>query len=203
MTYGDRYSRMVAWLKVSLPLLALAILSTLFLISRVVEPTATIPFADTEIQERLTRQQITGPYFSGISSAGDQIEIYAQVFSAAGGREGKNSIKDVRLNVRFATGLHAQLLADQAVVNIGEDISRLNGNVRFETSDGYVLSGDQFAVRMSTPEITAPEKILGQTPAGSVAAGAMHISIPEDGSSIRLVFTNGVRLIYNRQKEKE
>ncbi len=203
MTYADGYSRMVAWLKVSLPLLALAILSTLFLISRVVEPTATVPFADTEVQQRLARQQITGPYFSGISSDGDQIEIYAEVFSAAGGREGENSIQDVRLSVKFADGLQAELVADKATVNIAEDLSRLDGNVRFETSDGYALSGNHFAVRMSSPEISATDTILGETPAGSVEAGSMHIDITEDNGNIRLLFTKGVKLIYNPKIEKE
>ncbi len=45
----DRYSRMVALLKVSLPLIALGILSTLFLVSRAVDPPMTIPFADSEV----------------------------------------------------------------------------------------------------------------------------------------------------------
>jgi lipopolysaccharide export system protein LptC len=203
MTYVDRYSRTVAWLKVSLPLLALVILSTLFLISRVVEPTATIPFADAEVQMRLARQQVTGPYFSGVSSDGDQIEIYAEVFSAAGGREGENSIQDVRLSVRFADGLQARLVADKAIVNIAEDISRLDGHVRFETSDGYALSGDHFDVRMSSPEISASETIVGKTPAGSVTAGSMHIAKPRNNGSIRLVFTNGVKVLYNPKIGKE
>ena len=46
----DRYSRMVAIFKVLLPLAALAILSTLFLLSRTIDPTTTIPFADQDFE---------------------------------------------------------------------------------------------------------------------------------------------------------
>lgn len=201
--HPDRYSRMVAWLKVSLPLLALAILSTLFLISRVVEPPATIPFADAEVQKRLTSQQITGPYFSGISSDGDQIEIYAEVFSAAGGKTGENSIEDVRVRVDFVSGLRAELMADLATINIAEDISRLTGNVRFETSDGYALSSDHFEIRMSSPEIRATGTILGETPSGSVTAGSMHFSTPDAKEDVRLVFTKGVKLLYRSKIKKD
>ena len=42
----DRYSRMIAFLKVLLPLMALALLSTLFLLSQNTEPMASIPFAE-------------------------------------------------------------------------------------------------------------------------------------------------------------
>ena len=57
----DRYSRMVTFLKVLLPLAALALLSTLFLISRGINTKATIPFAAHEIEERMRGQQITAP----------------------------------------------------------------------------------------------------------------------------------------------
>ena len=59
---GDRHSRVVSWLKVLFPLIALALLSTLFLLSRAIEPQAVIPFADNEVQERLRDQHITGPF---------------------------------------------------------------------------------------------------------------------------------------------
>ena len=53
----DRYSRMIVWLKVLLPLMALALLSTLFLLSRNVDPLASIPFAQAEIDERLKEKK--------------------------------------------------------------------------------------------------------------------------------------------------
>ncbi len=50
-TYDNTYSRVVAWLKILLPLLALAILSTLFLVARTIDPAQNIPYADVDIDE--------------------------------------------------------------------------------------------------------------------------------------------------------
>ncbi|MEO0504251.1 MAG: hypothetical protein AAFZ14_13070, partial [Pseudomonadota bacterium] len=69
----DRYSRFVAWLKVLLPLAALALLSTLFLLSRNTDPIAAVPFADDELLDRVRDEQITGPFFSGTTTDGDRV----------------------------------------------------------------------------------------------------------------------------------
>ena len=55
---GDRHSRVVSWLKVLFPLIALALLSTLFLLSRAIDPGQAIPFAEKEVQDRRKHQQI-------------------------------------------------------------------------------------------------------------------------------------------------
>ena len=46
------HSRMVFWLKIAMPLLALAILSTLFLFARQVEFEGTLPYAQVEIDDQ-------------------------------------------------------------------------------------------------------------------------------------------------------
>ena len=92
---ADRYSIMVARLKVALPLMALGLLSTLFLVSRAVDPTVAIPFADQEVQDRLKNQQITGPFFSGVSARGDQIAFVADIVTTKQGQFGANAAEDV------------------------------------------------------------------------------------------------------------
>jgi lipopolysaccharide export system protein LptC len=58
----DRYSRTIAFLKVLLPLTALAILATLFLLSRSEDTVATIPFAEDDVSSRTRDQQVTRPF---------------------------------------------------------------------------------------------------------------------------------------------
>ena len=52
------HSRVVGWLKILLPLAALALLSTLFLFSRGSDPTANLPFSETELNE-IARQPLS------------------------------------------------------------------------------------------------------------------------------------------------
>ena len=91
----DRYSKMVGWLKVLLPLIALGILSTLFLLSRVVDPEAVVPFADKEIQDRLRDQQVTGPVYSGVTADGDQLSFSAEKLTTPDIGNGTNLAQDV------------------------------------------------------------------------------------------------------------
>jgi lipopolysaccharide export system protein LptC len=198
--HTDRYSRMVAWLKVSLPLLALAILSTLFLISRAADPPVTIPFADSEVQDRLTNQQATGPYFSGISANGDQIDFVADTVRAMPDSIGTNIAENVDVNVDFVSGVKANLTAKEAVINIAEDRTRLTGDVVIVTSQGYVLESDLMLVRMSSPDMNSPGPVTGTTPVGTIDAGTMHFFVPDDTGDSQLVFTNGVKLLYQPKK---
>lgn len=62
---GDTYSYVIGWLKILLPLAALVLLSTLFLIGRGSDPVANIPFADTEGTDAPARQQIVAPRYAG------------------------------------------------------------------------------------------------------------------------------------------
>ena len=86
----DRYSRTVAYLKVLLPLTALALLSTLFLISRGIDTEAVIPFAQKDIEERMRGQQLTAPFFSGTTSGGDEIMVTAST-ARPGGSSGSGT----------------------------------------------------------------------------------------------------------------
>lgn len=198
--HADRYSRMVAWLKISLPLLALAILSTLFLISRAVDPPVTIPFADSEVQERLSNQQVTGPYFSGISANGDQIDFVAETVKGVPDEIGTNFAENVDVTVNFVSGLTANLTANEAVINIAEDRTRLTGDVVVVTSQGYVLESELMMVRMTSPEIDSPGPVKGTMPTGTIDAGTMHFFVADDAGNSQLVFTNGVKLIYQSKR---
>lgn len=196
----DRYSRAVAWLKVSLPLIALGILSTLFLISRAVDPPSSIPFADSEVQARLTNQQVTGPLYTGMSANGDEIEFIADTVVNSPDEVGTNISQNVFVTVDYASGLRATLEANTAETNISEDRSRLTGDVKVVTSHGYVLESDLLFVRMTTPDIVSPGPVTGKTPVGPIDAGAMHYFVTSDTEGAQLVFTKGVKLIYLPEK---
>lgn len=196
----DRYSRMVALLKVSLPLIALGILSTLFLVSRAVDPPSTIPFADSEVQERLTNQQVTGPLYTGMSANGDQIEFIAETVVNSPDEVGTNISQNVEVTVDYASGLQAILVANTAETNMSEDRSRLIGDVKIVTSHGYELESELLLVRMTTPDIFSPGPVTGHTPVGPVDAGTMHYFVTEGSEGAQLVFTKGVKLIYLPQK---
>ena len=118
---GDRHSRVVSWLKVLFPLIALALLSTLFLLSRAIEPQAVIPFADKEVQERLRDQQITGPFYSGTTADGDLISFSAEKLTTPGGETGTNEAQDIEATLDLQGGAKITLRSSSGRFDTGAE----------------------------------------------------------------------------------
>ena len=194
----DRYSRMVAWLKVLLPLMALALLSTLFLLSRSVDPMASIPFAEAEIQERLRDQQITGPFFSGSTTRGDQVSFSAGKMGM-GQSDATTTAQDLSAQIDLASGARIVFSSDTGSVDMAGDTSVLSGNVLITTSNGYKIKSDRLISAMSSLSVKSPNKVVAKGPLGALTAGSMKLIAPENSENTQLIFTNGVKLIYDPQ----
>ncbi len=196
MSARDRYSRTVALLKVIFPLIALGILSTLFLISRALDTDTQIPFADKEIQDRLRDQQITGPFFSGSSPDGDRISFSADRLITLGGQVGTNRAETVRAQLESAAGATFVLTADLAELDIADDTALLSGDVSLESSAGYRINTDALTARVSALDITAPDGVQAIGPPGRLTAGKMRVFRPKDAEATQMLFSDGVKLIY-------
>ena len=98
----DLYSRMVAFFKVLLPLAALAILATLFLLSRGNDPDTAIPFTEKDVADRLRDQQITAPFLSGTAPNGDEIIVTATL-ARPGGQNTPAEATDVSARITAAS----------------------------------------------------------------------------------------------------
>ena len=192
----DRYSRMIAFLKVLLPLMALALLSTLFLLSRNTEPMASIPFAEAEVNERMRDQQITGPFFSGSTEQGDQISFSAGKIGVADGN-GRVTANDISAQIDLSSGARLVFFADLGEVDIANDTSILSGKVLITTSTGYKINSERLVSAMTSLNMESPDKIIAEGPLGTFSAGSMRLTLSEKTKFTQMVFTNAVKLIYD------
>ena len=192
----DRYSRMIALLKVLLPLMALALLSTLFLLSRNIDPMASIPFAEAKVNERMRDQQITGPFFSGSTEQGDQISFSAGEISVADGN-GRVTANDVSAQIDLSSGARLVFFADLGEVDIANDTSILSGNVLITTSTGYKINSERLVSAMTSLNMESPDKIIAEGPLGTFSAGSMRLTLSEKTKFTQMIFTNAVKLIYD------
>ena len=200
---SDRYSRLISYLKVLFPLTALAILSTLFLLSRAVDPDAQIPFADKEIQDRLRDQQVTGPFFTGTTVDGDQIMFSAAKLTTPEGQTGSNEAENIKTVVDLAQGDSITMTANRALFDLARDHAELTGEVLITTTSGYKMSSDLLTTAISTLNLISPGPVSGEAPAGTLSAGSMSLSVPQTGAAAQLVFTNGVKLVYSPKQREE
>ncbi len=195
----DSYSRRVAFLKVMLPLAALGILSTLFLLSRGDDLTASIPFSDAELAERVRDQQITAPRFVGTTARGDEVTISAAK-AVPGGKGEPGVAQDLRGEIRLVSGGVITLQAEQGSVNVPNNFAEFQGQVTITTDTGYELVTETLRTAVRTIDARAPGAVNGTGPIGDLTAGAMHLNASDnDASRTHLVFTEGVKLIYHPQ----
>ncbi len=199
----DRHSRAVAWLKVVFPLTALALLSTLFLVSRTVDPESVIPFADKEIQDRLRDQQITGPFFSGATADGEQISFSAEKLTTPQGQTGGSSAEDIDVKLNLLDGTELTLRSDSALFDVAEDIAELTGDVVITTSAGYRIVSDLLTSEMSKVNLRSPGQVFATGPAGTLEAGSMELTGGKGADANQLFFTNGVKLVYTPLQNEE
>ena len=79
MAIGDHaYTRVIRGLKITLPLVALALLSAMFLLSKKVEPTAAIALSDRAFRAKIDRSQLSNPNYDGTTGNGESMNVTAQ-----------------------------------------------------------------------------------------------------------------------------
>jgi len=176
--------------------MALVLLSTLFLLSRNIDPMASIPFAEAEVNERMRDQQITGPFFSGSTEQGDQISFSAGEIGVADGN-GRVTAKDVSAQIDLSSGARLVFFADLGEVDIANDTSILSGKVLITTSTGYKINSERLVSAMTSLNIESPNEIIAEGPLGTFSAGSMRLALSEKTKSTQMVFTNAVKLIYD------
>ena len=193
MSRDDSYSRLVLWLKVTLPLLALAILSTLFLVAETLDPEAAIPYAEVDVEQILLEQGVTRPEFSGVTEDGVTVSVAAEAIRPTG-----SEYRGTDLSVKrtLPAGGVVDVDSPEGTFDIVGEFAFLSGGVHLRSTTGYDVATEALRAGwgVATLETGGPVDAVG--PAGSLNAGRMSLAPNDDGTGHVLVFKDGVRLIY-------
>ncbi|WP_050526927.1 LPS export ABC transporter periplasmic protein LptC [Pseudorhodobacter aquimaris] len=191
------HSTAVAWLKVALPLLALAILSTLFLVARTVDPSDAIPFAEVDIEDRVREPRLTQPTWAGVTDDGAALTISADEARPQQGDALGASANALVLDLQTPDGGRANLVAGRGMLDSDQGVLLVDGGVTVTTSTGYEVTTDAMRAALDRTSLISETPVTGTAPAGQITAGAMEISQqPDAPGQYLLVFKNGVRLLY-------
>lgn len=193
--FDNHYSRFVQLAKIVFPLVALGLLSTLFLFSRTIDPSDAIPFADIDVEQIARDQVLSSPRFSGATDNGTAITVDAASAVPDLTDPRRMNIKEVVARIESPGGRSYGITALAARYDGNDDTLELNGDVRVATSTGYRLETATLTTNLKTSAITAPGAVFGKGPPGVIEAGAMELT--SQGDTQVLVFKNGVKLIYD------
>jgi lipopolysaccharide export system protein LptC len=196
MARADWHTRVVGWLKVVLPLTALAILSTLFLVARRIDPEAALPYAEVDVEDLAREPRMTAPTYAGTTADGAALTLSAdEARPAADGSPAQAA--GLRLDLATPDGGQTKLLAvDARMDDIAKELV-LSGGVIVTTSTGYRLETAEVAARLDRTGLESRAPVRATGPAGEITAEGMVLSQDNrtPGAYV-LVFKGGVRLIY-------
>ena len=196
MARADRHTRVVSWLKVALPLAALAILSTLFLVARRIDPEAALPYAEVDVEDLAREPRMTAPTYAGTTSDGAALTLSAdEARPSSDGAPAEAAA--LRLNLATPDGARTDLVAAEARMDPVAREVVLSGGVVVTTSSGYRLETAEMAARLDRTGLESRAPVTATGPAGDIRADRMVLSQEaQTPGAYVLVFNGGVRLVY-------
>ena len=192
--HDNLHSRLVAVLKVALPLVALAILSSLFMLSGPIDPEDAIPYAEVDVAARLREPRMTDAGFAGVTADGASLMLSAaEARPGAGGGNAKIVLGTLQTSDGGVTELAAAAVQLDAAANMIE----LSEGVEMRSSAGYVISAPDMGVATDRTYAESRGAVSAVGPMGQLTADHMELSAQEGvPDSYVLVFNGKVRLLY-------
>lgn len=193
----DTHSRLIAWLKIVLPLVALVILSTLFLLARVIDPEKAIPYADVDVAERLREPRMTEPTYAGMTEDGAALTLLAEEARPDASDPKSGEATALVGTLETPDGGKTSLTAQKARLDGTARRVDLAGGVTIVSPAGWRVESEKMSAMMDVTEVTAPTRVRAEGPAGVVTADGMTLTSPgEMKGRYLLVFNGNVKLVY-------
>jgi len=190
-------SRFIGYLKIALPLLAVALLSTVFLFQTGDEIEGGITFSRVDKDTMRDGLAVYNPKFSGVNLQGDRFFMEAAKATPDSGDPKEVTLVDLNGRTDYISGLSVYLKAARGIVRLPDQKLELSGGLHIRTSDGFEGTANAGTAGLETGSFMSKGPVTLTGPMGQLEAGSMQLVPSNDsGSGENQVFTfeNGVTL---------
>ena len=192
---GGTHTRLVQTAKIVLPLAALALFATLFLIAKQIDPDAAV--IGTNAEDIAREARIGTPEFSGVTSDGTVVSMTAEAARPGQDDPGRITIEEIEAAFDIPDGSRIEATAGLAAVDGTARRIELSGGSLITTSTGYRIESQGLSADLAQTNIVSDGAVTADGPPGRIEAGSLALHQAEgDPSTYVLVFNGGVRLIY-------
>lgn len=192
--FDNRHSAWVARLKVLLPLIALAILSTVFLLADRGGPGAGADYAPGAGDETATGGRVARPDYSGVGRNGAALYLTADEAQPVE-PGGEIAARGLRGTWEGTRGGRIVVTSDDGTLAAGGQTATLTGAVDVATETGFRLTSRRIDVDAAAGRLVSPGAVEGTGPPGRITAGAMQVT--QVGDRPLITFTEGVKVVYD------
>lgn len=194
------HSRVVGILKVALPLMALGILSTLFLLSDRINPEDAIPYAEVDVADRLRTPRMTDAGFAGVTADGASLMLTAADAKPADAVGGAGA-QIVLGTLETSDGAKTELAAAAVAIDTAAQMIELSDGVELRSSTGMVIAAQGIGIATNRTFAISRGPITATGPLGQLSAQEMQLTAQDDvTNSYLLVFKGDVRLLYQPER---
>lgn len=184
-------SQMLRVLKIFLPLLAVAILSSLFLFSRGITIDGTLPFANFDLADRLREPKMTEVRLATTTQKGSLVDLSADAVVPK--TASQTLARNAKGTITPTQGDATTFTAPQVLYNEQTARANLSGGVHVITG-AYTMVTEAMDVDLAAGRLQSRSQVNAQGPLGTLQAGGMIVQ--ENEGSLYLYFNSGVQLVY-------
>lgn len=200
------YSQIVTGLKVTLPLAALGILTSLVYFARDSEEARRLPIAIGESDEFL-RERVGRPEYLAVLDSGATLRLTADTVVPETGAENVYLGDNVAGRMVETSGRVIRLTAPDGRLDQRTSRADLTGIVTVNTSDGYQVLTDTVHARTDLAFAESGGPVWGEAPFGTLEADLMLYGAPPligqpgtESDPPLLHFTGNVKVIYEPRR---
>jgi lipopolysaccharide export system protein LptC len=190
---------MVQFLKVLLPLVAIVMLSTVFLLSRSIETDVKVPFTQRDIEERLADQIVTRPNYRGTTRKGEEVQIEA-IQATQGTENSVPTASEFRGRLGLSNGGIITLDSNSGMIRPDKNTATFIGDVVITTTDGIEVTTNLLNTALDEIRGDTPGQVNGTGVIGNFSAGRMTFGTKKKDGPVHIIFTDGVKLIYEPKR---
>ena len=197
MARDNVYSKIVVGVKVTLPIVALGLLSSLFLLSGAPDPDAALPYAEVDIDQIIREQRVSQPRFAGVLGDGREIVLVAEAVLVDANQTDRIRAQSIEGRMDLSATDFLTIEAALGDFDMVGQIATLSDGVILRSSLGYRIDSETLLMALDVVNMRSPTPVHVTGPGLDVTADTMELSGP-DGETI-LRFNGSVRVLYQPQ----
>ena len=199
MLKDDKYSTLVAILKIILPSLAIIILSALFLLPDNRTKIKTLNKIDKSTLSIVKKSGIIKPSFRGTLATGSNLELYAAEITTKNDDRNIVEVNEISARLELSKKNWANASAKNGLININKQIIKLVGKVSVNVSNGILIETSDLNMFYAKSLVKTDKTVFMKGPFGTIKAGAAkfyHVK-QKSNTGYVLLFNKGVKMHYN------
>jgi lipopolysaccharide export system protein LptC len=192
------HSRVVAVLKVGLPLVAVGLLASLFLVQNDDRLGGNVVFSPGDVEALGSGLRIDSPTFTGTTRNEDRFRFTAALVEPDAAPPQRARITTLAGTLWLHNGPEVTVSAERGDLDIPTQRLDLSGEVVITTSDGYRMVTDKATIDLRAGAVVAGDEVVSTGPLGAITSGSLHVAPAADsGEARRFSFSDGVRVVYD------